>query len=160
MTIIHQVAASNKEVGFALVTQLLGKHGTPHFDRVTKTKTVETLLGTMDAAGVQSYITFLTNTFLRQSDSASPKKVDTQRQWAVDQMHALVRSARIPKEEVWLLAVLEFFLVHAFFEVKKVNRKSAFTEVCSTPLSLLPSLLQSMHTIHFPLFLCPGPRTP
>ena len=45
--------------GFTLVLQLIGTNGSYQFDRITKTKTVENILATMDSAGVKEYMSFL-----------------------------------------------------------------------------------------------------
>lgn len=49
----------NPQLGFALILQLTGGHGSQQFDKLTKTKTVETILTSMDAAGIKSYIEYL-----------------------------------------------------------------------------------------------------
>lgn len=50
---------NNPQLGFALILQLTGGHGSQQFDKLTKTKTVETILTSMDVAGIRSYIEYL-----------------------------------------------------------------------------------------------------
>lgn len=50
---------SNPKVGFTLLSQLVGKHGRPDFDKVTKTKLVETIMGSLSAEGVDEYVAYL-----------------------------------------------------------------------------------------------------
>lgn len=50
---------SDPKVGFTLLSQLVGKHGRPDFDRVTKTKLVETIMGNLSTEGVDEYVTYL-----------------------------------------------------------------------------------------------------
>lgn len=124
--VIQKVANENKQVSFALVTQLLGKHGHQHFDRITKTKTVENLLATMDAEGVRSYLEYLARVFVQHEEN---DKVDSVRSWALRQMTLLVKNTRVPKEEEWLADFVRFLMVYAFFDVKKGATKGSWFEV-------------------------------
>ena len=56
---IQNAAKSNSAIGFSLILQLTGVHGSRQFDKLTKTKTVESILTSMDEAGIQSYIDYL-----------------------------------------------------------------------------------------------------
>jgi len=47
------------QLGFALILQLTGVNGSQQFDKLTKTKTVESILSSLDANGIQSYIDHL-----------------------------------------------------------------------------------------------------
>ena len=61
-------------IGFSLILQLTGVNGSRQFDKLTKTKTVETILTSMDEEGIKDYIDHL----LKQVDeepSASGKYV-------------------------------------------------------------------------------------
>lgn len=51
-------------VGFALLSQLLGKNGSRNFDKITKTKTVENILGHLDVKGVEQYTDYIVRTIL------------------------------------------------------------------------------------------------
>ena len=50
---------NNPTLGFTLILQLTGVHGSHQFDRLTKTKTVETILTNMNNEGIQNYIEYL-----------------------------------------------------------------------------------------------------
>ncbi len=63
---------SNPTMGFSLILQLTGSHGSRQFDRLTKTKTVEAILTSMDEAGIQSYIDYL----LKQVAEEPPASVE------------------------------------------------------------------------------------
>ncbi|KAI9246187.1 DNA polymerase phi-domain-containing protein [Sporodiniella umbellata] len=119
--VIQQVAEENKKVGFALVTQLLGKHGHQSFDRITRTKTVENLLTTMDSEGVKFYLEYLADTIVNASDDTS----DACRQWALNQMTLLVTSTKVPKEESWVVEIVQFITICAFFKVKTSDNKKS-----------------------------------
>ncbi|KAI8145824.1 DNA polymerase phi-domain-containing protein [Fennellomyces sp. T-0311] len=114
--VIQQVAKENKEAGFALVTQLLGNQGRQDFDRLTKTRTVENILQSMDAEGIKSYLNYLAEIFIKQTDET---QAEAPRAWILKQMTFLVKNNAIPKEEDWLLSLVQFVMVYAFFDIKK-----------------------------------------
>lgn len=58
-TCIHAVVQQNPTLGFTLILQLTGSNGNRQFDKLTKTKTVESILASMDAKGILTYIEFL-----------------------------------------------------------------------------------------------------
>ena len=58
---IQTMVKNNPTLGFTLILQLTGVHGSNQFDRLTKTKTVETILTSMNHEGIQSYIEYLLN---------------------------------------------------------------------------------------------------
>ena len=73
---IQNAAKSNSAIGFSLILQLTGVHGSRQFDKLTKTKTVESILTSMDESGIQRYIDYL----LKQVDeepSASARAKET-----------------------------------------------------------------------------------
>ena len=56
---IQNVVKNSPTIGFSLILQLTGVNGSRQFDKLTKTKTVESILTSMDEAGIQSYIDYL-----------------------------------------------------------------------------------------------------
>lgn len=56
---IQVAVKKNPTLGFTFILQLTGVHGSQQFDRITKTKTVETILTSMTKDGIQSYIEYL-----------------------------------------------------------------------------------------------------
>lgn len=56
---IQAIVKTNPALGFALLLELTGAHGSHQFDRLTKTKTVETILASMHQEGIQNYIEYL-----------------------------------------------------------------------------------------------------
>ncbi|KAI8990992.1 DNA polymerase phi-domain-containing protein [Mycotypha africana] len=117
--VIQTVAEENKQVGFALITQLLGQHGSQHFDRITKTKTVENLLTTMDTEGIQFYLEYLAHTFIECSsdEDEGEKMSEASRDWALNQFTLLMTNSKIPKNESWITELIRFFLIHSFFDI-------------------------------------------
>lgn len=56
---IQTVVKENPTIGFTLILQLTGVNGNRQFDRLTKTKTVDSILASMDNDGIQNYINYL-----------------------------------------------------------------------------------------------------
>lgn len=56
---VQTVVANDPNAGLTLVLQLTGTNGSRQFDRVTKTKTVESILSNMNADGIASYTKYL-----------------------------------------------------------------------------------------------------
>lgn len=64
---VQGIIKENPKVGFTLLSQLVGKHGRPDFDKVTKTKTVESIMGKLNEEGVKDFVDFLKETILGAS---------------------------------------------------------------------------------------------
>ncbi|KAF9923978.1 DNA-directed DNA polymerase [Linnemannia zychae] len=142
MAAMHAKADANEAVRLTLITQLLDKN--PNFDRMSRSKTVETLLGGLDVSHIKHYLKYLTKTFLNQDgpDSSNmdrAKRIDVSRQWTIDQMFSLFRNPKVPREEEWIKSILEFFLIHAFFDIKKMDAKSKYVEAHVLPTPVLSS---------------------
>ncbi|KAF9434258.1 DNA-directed DNA polymerase [Entomortierella beljakovae] len=136
MAAMHAKADSNEAVRLTLITQLLDKN--PNFDRVSRSKTVETLLGGLDVSHIQHYLQYLTKAFLQQdgpdsNNSERGKRIDVSRQWSIDQMFSLFRNPKVPREEGWIKSILEFYLVHGFFNIAKADAKSKYAEAHTLP---------------------------
>ncbi|KAF8934912.1 DNA-directed DNA polymerase [Dissophora ornata] len=136
MAAMHAKADTNEAVRLTLITQLLDKN--PNFDRLSRSKTVETMLGGLDVSHIQHYLQYLTKAFLQQdgpdsNNSERGKRIDISRQWTIDQMFSLFRNPKVPREESWIKSILEFYLVHAFFDIKKVDAKSKYAEAHTLP---------------------------
>lgn len=101
-------------VGFTIISQLVGKHGSVRFDAITSTKTVESLLSCMDAAGVRRYVDYLLQL---ASQNASDDK-ESMRKWSLDQLLLVVRNASIARDDDCVGSILSFLAAHGFFSVK------------------------------------------
>jgi len=60
---VQTFVQNNPQLGFSLILQLTGTHGHQQFDRLTKTKTVESILAAMDESGINTYINHLYSQF-------------------------------------------------------------------------------------------------
>ncbi|KND01937.1 DNA-directed DNA polymerase [Spizellomyces punctatus DAOM BR117] len=125
-SMLSTVALERKDVALQLVLQLVGKNGHQRFDQVTKTKTVENILGSLEGEGIETYIKYLQDMFVNQGEPGDAGEADTvnqRRQWAVDQMLLLLKNGKIPKEEKWIQRIARFVWLHAFFKVQKADPK-------------------------------------
>lgn len=57
--VVQEVVKAHPKVGVALLSRLVGKNGRMDFDKATKTKTVEGILGSLDSKGVMEYVVYL-----------------------------------------------------------------------------------------------------
>ncbi|KAF4608345.1 DNA-directed DNA polymerase [Pleurotus pulmonarius] len=124
-TDIQATVKNNPQLGFALVLQLTGVNGNRQFDRLTKTKTVETILISMDAEGIQHYIEYL---FQQMVDTPAEEDIqgrDARRSWVIDQIAALVRNGSVPKNDKWVQDILDWLVVNGLFVYKKATDKTA-----------------------------------
>ncbi|KZV71817.1 hypothetical protein PENSPDRAFT_751491 [Peniophora sp. CONT] len=123
-TSIHEVVKKDPKIGFAFVLQLTGVHGDQRFDMLTKTKTVESILTTMDVEGIQGYIKHL----LSQVDAVNGEDAqvtNSRRSWIIEQFTSLVKNGSIPKDDAWIQLVLDWLVVHGVFIVKKKSERGA-----------------------------------
>ncbi|THG98713.1 hypothetical protein EW026_g3515 [Hermanssonia centrifuga] len=143
---IQTVVKNNPRLGFTLVLQLTGVHGSHQFDKLTKTKTVETLLTTMDNEGIQSYIEYL----LKQvNDEQASQTTDIQalnarRAWIVDQLAALIRNGAVPKDDKWIQTVLDWFVIHGLFTVVRRSEKSKILALRDIPAPIFSDELRKL----------------
>lgn len=56
---INSCVQNNPTLGFTLILQLMGVHGSKDFDRLTKTKTVENIISSMSPDDIVSYVNYL-----------------------------------------------------------------------------------------------------
>ncbi|KAI0713431.1 DNA polymerase phi-domain-containing protein [Earliella scabrosa] len=137
-TDIQNVVKNNPKIGFSLILQLTGVNGSRQFDKLTKTKTVESILTSMDDEGIQSYIDYL----LKQVDEepsasadaeADVQAVNTRRAWVIEQLSALVRNGAVPKSDAWIQTILDWLAVHGLFIIAKKSEKSTISALRSVP---------------------------
>ncbi|KAF9466352.1 DNA polymerase phi-domain-containing protein [Collybia nuda] len=132
---VQSFVQNNPHLGFALILQLTGGHGSQHFDKLTKTKTVETILTSMDAEGIKSYIEYLlTEINLSGTKGKSDiQTINTRRQWIIDQLGGLIRSGAIPKSDEWVQSVLDWLTINGLFIIKKKSEKSPYRGLHAIP---------------------------
>ncbi|CCM03691.1 uncharacterized protein FIBRA_05836 [Fibroporia radiculosa] len=138
-TDVQAIVKNNPTLGFTLILQLTGVHGSRQFDKLTKTKTVESILTSMDNAGIQNYIDYLLKQANdEQSSDSDAQTTNARRAWIIDQLAALVRNGAIPKSDDWVQSILDWFVVHGLFLIVKSSEKNpigALRTLSSPPFS-------------------------
>lgn len=143
---VQAVVQTNPSSGFAFISQLVGKNGNQNFDRLTKTKTVASLLASLDVKGVTEYVAYLKEVVYTSSakEEFDLKRVEARRTWAFDQLYALVKNGAIPRGDAWISSVVNFFALHGLFNVKTPNKKSKIEHLHTAPN---PALSDALHHI-------------
>lgn len=124
---VNEHVKADPTAGFTLLSQLVGKHGRPDFDRVTKTKTVEGIMASLTLEGVDKYVAYLENVLVGEDGG------DERRTWALDQILALCRNGAVPRGDAWVGRVLDTLMVHGFFLVRKADKRSAIVALRTVP---------------------------
>ncbi|KAG6841689.1 hypothetical protein C0991_008327 [Blastosporella zonata] len=135
VTDVQAFVQSNPHLGFALIFQLTGVNGSHQFDKLTKTKTVEGILTSMDAEGIKSYITYLLGQVSVPTGQTTEDihAINSRRSWIIDQLGALIRSGSMPKSDDWVQSILDWLVIHGLFNIKKKSEKSPFLAMHSIP---------------------------
>ncbi|KAJ3812332.1 DNA polymerase phi-domain-containing protein [Lentinula aff. lateritia] len=128
---IQTFVQRNPKLGFALILQLTGVHGSQQFDKITKTKTVESIISTMDADDIKQYIAYLL--FQANDSEVEVEIINARRRWIIDQLSALIRNGSIAKTGEWVESVLDWFVVNGLNVVKKKSEKSRFIGLQQLP---------------------------
>lgn len=120
VSLVGEAVKRSPTAGIALVTQLTGEHGRQNFDRVTHTKTIESILSSLDEEGLQRYLAYLRDVIYAPTSVApeDAKSIAMQRQSTCDQMLGLVRSHLVQSSSGWVRDVLIFFAGHGYYAVK------------------------------------------
>jgi DNA polymerase phi len=130
--------------------QLVANNGTPNFDNLTKTKTVDKVICSADESGLVQIVEELRNVILNplasSPDVEDPSRVaEVRRQWAADQLLSAIRNGKTAKAESWLKKVVELFTTFGYFEVVDKKRKPA-TPVSTTSQGMFRARLMSCLT--------------
>jgi len=108
--------------------QLVANNGTPSFDQLTRTKTVDKVLCSADEAGLVEVVGTLRDIISNPLGSSPDvedgiKVAEVRRQWAADQILSAIRSGKTVKAESWLKNVVELFVTYGYFAVMDKKRK-------------------------------------
>lgn len=162
---MHSAVVKDPSIGFGLVLQLTGTNGSQRFDRITKTKTVESILASTDSSGIRDYISLLfgqvnqaeetdrfvyfptnANALVYKTCSDSRSSTDTRRSWIIEQLAALLRHGSISKEDDWVLSIIHWFVAHGFFNVTKKSSKSKYHAVSKFAFCYREKLTDSIYS--------------
>ncbi|KAJ6455722.1 DNA polymerase phi-domain-containing protein [Mycena sanguinolenta] len=134
-TDIQTFVQKQPHLGFALILQLTGVNGSQQFDKLTSSKTVESILGSMNAEGIKNYIDHLIAQVnpSTDSDDTDVQAINSRRAWIIDQLSALIRNGALPKDDDWIMSVLNWLALNGLFVVKKKSEKSPFLGLHKVP---------------------------
>ncbi|KAI9140281.1 hypothetical protein BKA69DRAFT_533978 [Paraphysoderma sedebokerense] len=140
LSTVTELCNQHPKISIHIVTQLIGPHGAKNFDRLTKTKTVESILSNQSQEGLQSYIRYLKSIVLDQTVTTAvtvptdgmdiveseevseyAKRIDSNRQWAIDALYHLVKSSTIPLTSDIVKSIVQFFLTYSYFLVESTD---------------------------------------
>jgi DNA polymerase phi len=71
--------------------------------------------------------TIVDNSLRARSDT---QVIDARRSWIIEQFVALIRKGITPKGDEWVQVILDWFIVHGIFNIKKRSQKSLISAVC------------------------------
>ncbi|KAF9246115.1 DNA polymerase phi-domain-containing protein [Melanogaster broomeanus] len=140
---IQTLVQKSPALGFPLILQLTGVNGSGQFDKLTRTKTIESILTVMDSTGIKSYV-------LSLLDQINPPKgaeddfsaVNSRRTWIADQFSALIRNGSIPKSDDWIQIILAWYIVNGFFVVRKKSESSPIHALHAVPSPSFTEVIQ------------------
>lgn len=99
----------------ALVAALTGPHGSRRFDTVTQTQTVATLLAALKPEGVEQFVQQLLKAFVTPEVEHVEDALSS-RAAILDQLHAIVRNASVPRSGSLVRTLAKFLFFHAHFD--------------------------------------------
>ena len=59
-------------------------------------------------------------------------------------MLALIKNGSIPKDDSWVLSIIEFFVLHGMFSIEHANKKSTYVHLQTLPS---PSFSDGLHAV-------------
>lgn len=168
---LSEVVRAKPSIGLPVLMRLFAGEQGYRFDALTRTKTVEGIVGALDATSAQQYSSWLMAAVVDPLAEASSdggdagqmavddqadafeqaKVIEAKRSWAIDQLLLLVRkhSVALPAEAAsaqpsWTVDILNFFAVHGFFSVQKASKKASISALHSKPEPALSTLTPSL----------------
>ncbi|KAK7565725.1 hypothetical protein BKA81DRAFT_386032 [Phyllosticta paracitricarpa] len=107
----------NPDVAAPIVEGLITRHGSLSFDKITKTKTVEGVLGHASGSALEELVVFFKRLIYRPADE-DEKAVEAYRRTISDMLVSLVRSRNLENpigKDEWLRTLLDVFTTLAYF---------------------------------------------
>ncbi|KAI6150287.1 DNA polymerase phi-domain-containing protein [Pisolithus tinctorius] len=135
---IQSFVQENPTLGFPLILQLTGINGSQEFDKLTRTKTVESILSVMDSEGIKSYIVSLLDQVNAKDADEDVAALSSRRTWIADQFAALIRNGSVPKSDEWIQIILDWYTVNGLYSIRKKSGSSSIRAVCQVSPSGAP----------------------
>ncbi|KAG5519932.1 hypothetical protein PMAC_000209 [Pneumocystis sp. 'macacae'] len=146
---ILSVADTRKEIILPITKSLLGPLGALNFDKITKTKLVESLISLANEKELWDILQLL-KTITCFPNSKDIKDIEQKRQISVDIMLSILRNKKCNKNNKWIADYITFFSTYAYFDLKSnfqnpfsVNTKIILRSRLSSSLAYLNSQNES-----------------
>ncbi|KAG5437856.1 hypothetical protein PCANB_000571 [Pneumocystis canis] len=141
LSCIISVANIRKKAILPMIRSLLGPLGALNFDKITKTKLIESLIISADEDGLWDILQLL------KTMTCSPylndiKNIDQKRQISIDIMLNILRNKKCKKNNKWIKEYINFFLIYGYFEPKSKKFEHSFST--NTRIVLRSRLLSSL----------------
>ncbi|KIO06410.1 hypothetical protein M404DRAFT_24641 [Pisolithus tinctorius Marx 270] len=130
---IQSFVQENPTLGFPLILQLTGINGSQEFDKLTRTKTVESILSVMDSEGIKSYIVSLLDQVNAKDADEDVAALSSRRTWIADQFAALIRNGSVPKSDEWIQIILDWYTVNGLYSIRKKSGSSSIRALRALP---------------------------
>ncbi|EDO45649.1 predicted protein, partial [Nematostella vectensis] len=112
-----------------VVIHLLGSYGNLSFDKLTKTKTVESLFGVLKGPGLVKLVSWLTSSFIQgsitylASERSSGGDVDPTRISILNQLLLLVKAKKLSESGAWIENIMKFLIDQSYFTAVRGSKK-------------------------------------
>ncbi|KAI5982996.1 DNA polymerase phi-domain-containing protein [Pisolithus marmoratus] len=130
---IQSFVQENPTLGLPLILQLTGINGSQEFDKLTRTKTVESILSVMDSEGIKNYIVSLLDQVNSKDADEDATVLNSRRTWIADQFAALIRNGSVPKSDEWIQVVLDWYAVNGLYSIRKKSGSSSIHALRALP---------------------------
>lgn len=130
---IQSFVQENPTLGFPLILQLTGINGSQEFDKLTRTKTVESILTVMDNEGIKNYIVSLLNQVNSKDADEDATALNSRRAWIADQFAALIRNGSVPKSDEWIQVILDWYVANGLYSIRKKSGSSSIHALRALP---------------------------
>ncbi|KAI6006406.1 DNA polymerase phi-domain-containing protein [Pisolithus marmoratus] len=130
---IQSFVQENPTLGFPLILQLTGINGSREFDKLTRTKTVESILSVMDSEGIKNYILSLLDQVNSKDADEDVTVLNSRRTWIADQFAALIRNGSVPKSDEWIQVVLDWYAMDGLYSIRRKFGSSSIHALRALP---------------------------
>ncbi|PVU90498.1 hypothetical protein BB561_004858 [Smittium simulii] len=141
-------AESSSEVSLALVEKITSSPSSRNFDKITKTKTVSTLMSNMTPEVLINYADYLINIVTNNTETVESLSNDDgasnalsehktsqlqDKLWAIDQLVRISSNQELPRSNELIIKILEFFISNAYFT--SIPTQSKKSKTVNEPIS-------------------------
>ncbi|KAH8829665.1 hypothetical protein DL96DRAFT_1708785 [Flagelloscypha sp. PMI_526] len=103
---VQAFVKQHPSTGLAFVTEL--DRGNVPFDRLTKSNTIQSILGSMDADGIKQHLESILADAYEKPSTVEPKLLESRMRRICDQASSLIHNGSVPKRDDWIEMVLHF----------------------------------------------------